>query len=556
MILSFRYQTVLLGAVFLLALPVCSLAQDQISREDTAAILFSNHFAFTDSGEPVLSVSLTDDQETVAFSSKKGITFQPSGPSGPTITVKEGGTWTARIKEGKPAVLAYRVVLDKVPTREFEARRKSVKIWKERKVETTAMELGTVFSFEGSVFDSRVTLVCAKELFKNRKEARKLGKSLGKQYNCQPTIESILDQRPTGTIEVSDARGTFVFKAANALWFQPLDNDLTIQDVEYGRGFNWHGRQTRRYAGQFYLAVGQTGKLAVVNVLPSEKLLKGLVPAEIYASSPKEALKAQAVAARNELFSKIGHRHLADPYLLCSQQHCQVYKGLSAERRASSKAVDATRGMLLFNGTGRLADCRYHSTCGGHTEDAHEAWPGVESAELKGRHTSVKSPADPYSRVPDDSIEQFIGTPPVSYCSKSSKSGNTFRWTKTVDASKLNARVKERFGLRKVEVIEVLHRGVSGRANQIRLSGVGKTIEVKGELVIRKLFFGLRSSMFVVKPVKSSSGAILDWRFEGGGFGHGVGMCQLGAAEMARFGKTFKEILQYYYRQVRVQRIY
>ena len=556
MILSHRFQTALLGVVILLALPACPLAQDQISREDAAAILFSNHFAFTDSGEPVLSVSIMDDQDTIAFSSKKGFIFQPSGPSGPTITVKEGGTWTARLKEGKPAVLAYRVVLDKVPTREFEARRNSVKTWKERKVETTSMELGTVFSFEGTVFDSRVTLVCAKELFKDRKEARKYAKSLSKQYNCEATIEPILDTRPSGTIEVSDAKGTFLFKAANALWFQPLDNDLTIEDVEYGRGYNWHGRQTRRYAGQFYLAVGQTGKLAVVNVLPSEKLLKGLVPAEIYASSPKEALKAQAIAARNELFSKIGHRHLADPYLLCSQQHCQVYKGLSAERSASSKVVDDTRGMLLFNGTGRLADCRYHSTCGGHTEDAHEAWPGVDSPELKGRHTSVKSQADPFGRVPDESIDRFITSPPVSYCSKSSKSGNTFRWTKTVDAAKLNALVKERFGLKRVEAIDVLHRGVSGRANHIRLSGGGKTIEVKGELVVRKLFFGLRSSMFIVEPVKSSDGTVSQWRFEGGGFGHGVGMCQLGAAEMARSGKTFKEILQYYYRQVRVQRIY
>ena len=123
-------------------------------------------------------------------------------------------------------------------------------------------------------------------------------------------------------------------------------------------------------------------------------------------------------------------------------------------------------------------------------------------------------------------------------------------------AGKLDKKVGEKHKVGRVEAIDVLHRGVSGRVNKIRIVGDQGQAEVNGELVIRRLFHGLRSSLFVVDAVKTASGRIAEWVFKGGGFGHGVGMCQVGATEMAKDGISAIDILKYYYRNISVKRIY
>src|SRR6202000_564806 len=116
-----------------------------------------------------------------------------------------------------------------------------------------------------------------------------------------------------------------------------------VDDVDKEGG----GREARRYFGRVYVTVDRSGKLAVVNAVPEDKLLAGLVRAEMLPSAPPEALKAQAIAARNELLAKLGTRHLTDPYRLCSTQHCQVYAGAGHEDARATAAVQATRGLLL-----------------------------------------------------------------------------------------------------------------------------------------------------------------------------------------------------------------
>src|SRR2546423_13605457 len=113
-------------------------------------------------------------------------------------------------------------------------------------------------------------------------------------------------------------------------------------------GYAHHGFEQRLYPGRLYAAADAEGKLAVVAALPMERLVKGVVPSEIFARAHPEALKAQAVTARGEVLAKIGARHLGDPYLLCAEQHCQVYKGIAAEEPGPGAAVDATRGEALF----------------------------------------------------------------------------------------------------------------------------------------------------------------------------------------------------------------
>jgi stage II sporulation protein D len=539
----------LLVAALMAASP--ARAQDQLSRADAAAILFTSHFSFTEHGEPVLPVRIMDDQEKIAFTSNGSLKIHPSGPGGPAIDFPGKSRWTASVKDATPAHLGYRAVLSTVPTKNFAAVKEAVKQWHEKGLKTTRLELGTLFSFQGTVFDSRETVICAEPLFDSRTEAQALLQKLGLESSGRVT--EILRKRPHGTIILSNHTNKVTISASNAIWFQPANGDLTVKEVEFARGFPWHGRQTRRYGGSFYLAVDRYGKLAIVNVLPAEKMLLGLVPAEIYPDAPAAALQAQAISARNELLSKIGHRHLADPYVICADQHCQVYKGLNAERKRATKAVRETRGKVIFDENGRLADIRYSSTCGGHTEDAHEAWPGVTSPNLKGRFDSAESSG--YQRVSEDEVRKFILHPPESYCGRSPKGRKTFRWTRSFTTSELTGKVAKKYKIGTVKDLRILHRGVSGRVNKLRLTGASAEVTVDGELVIRRLFGGLKSSLFLIE--KPKQGAVEQtWVFKGGGFGHGVGMCQLGAMEMAKDGKSAEEVLRFYYKGITIERIY
>ncbi|MBM4356085.1 MAG: SpoIID/LytB domain-containing protein, partial [Deltaproteobacteria bacterium] len=388
-----------LVCVLLVVLP-CA-AQEKMSREDTAAILFSNRFSFTSEGEPVLSIRIMEEQKSISFIAPDGLSIQPSGPGGPTLEVRGKLTWTLSTSATTPARLGWRVVLDEWATADFERGRQAAVRFTKEGIETTRIEMGTLFSFQGTVFDTRTTLLCSQPPVASYREADELRVKLQSRFQGSYRLIEVLAERPSGDVILEQRDRGVRVSARNAVWFEPLGRELTVENVEYAKGFPWHGRETPRYSGQFYAAVDRSGMLALANVLPAEELLRGLVPAEIYPDSPSEALKAQAVTARNELFSKIGHRHLADPFLLCGDQHCQVYKGLGAHRKQADQAVRDTRGNVMFDGEGRLADARYHSTCGGHTENAVEAWPEVTSPNLVGRSDSPAGKGDPYAPLTD-----------------------------------------------------------------------------------------------------------------------------------------------------------
>ncbi len=531
--------------VTLITLP--ALAQDKMSRDDKAALLFSNRFSFTEQGEPVLAVGLMDQQQRIDITAKAGLRVLPSGPGGPEITLAKGDRWFVETTETKAGEMAYRAVLATLPTKDFNGIKKAAASWELQGYKSVRLELGSIFSFQGTVFDSRETLLCTPTLFATRDQARDFLESLPGGRTDEQRIVQVLAKRPTGTIVLKDPQGTVAITARDAIWFAPISGSLEVKDVEFARGYSWHGRQTRSYAGSFYVAVDKTGQLAIANVLPAETMLKGLVPAEIYPDSPDAALQAQAISARNELFSKIGHRHLADPYLICSEQDCQVYKGVGAHKKRSNRAVAETRGQVLFDENGKLADIRYHSTCGGHTEDGHEAWAGVKSPNLRGRFDTAEGPR---TAVTESSVNEFLANPPTTWCGRSSRSRSTFRWEKSLTIAQLDELVAKQYNIGTVTAITVLHRGVSGRVNKLELVGAKGRATVHGELVIRRLFGGLKSSLFQVS-LKDSQ-----WVFTGGGFGHGVGMCQIGAMEMAKDGKTAMEILDFYYKSVTVKRIY
>jgi stage II sporulation protein D len=304
-----------------------------------------------------------------------------------------------------------------------------------------------------------------------------------------------------------------------------------------------------------FVAVDKLGKLALIEALPLEELLRGLVPSEMFASAPAEALKAQAITARGEVLAKIGARHLTDPYLLCSEQHCQVYGGLGSERASTDAAVRATRGEALFSRGGRLVDSVYSAVCGGHTEDNDVVWGGPPDPSLRGVSDLVDDLGSGDLRD-EAQLRGWIDRVPRSYCRLSGAAPSTkIRWSRRFSAAEL-AELLEPLGVGRVLRLEPRERGASGRASVLHVVGDRGEAEVRGELRIRKLLKNLNSAAFYVEAIAGTTAYPTSFVFHGAGWGHGVGMCQTGAIGRASQGSGYREILSHYFNGAELTRIY
>ena len=533
---------------------------DLLSSEDRVQLLYSNRFIFDKRGVPLMRVNIMDGKSSVVLTAKGGLELLPSGPGGASVT--GGKSWELRIGKSKKADVHYWTVLRRKPGTAGTWGRREIKYWKARGVEVKLFEVGSVFAVSGTVVDNRTTLVACSPKKKFR-DARSVAVAMEKKYNVKTGLHAELVERSKGVIVAENKETGVRVRNEGMLWLAPRQGGhVTVKKVEYGKGYSWHGFADRSYWGMVYVAVDRKGKLAVVNAVAADRLLAGLVPAEIYPSAPIESLKAQAVAARGQLFAKLGKRHLADPYPLCAAQHCQVYSGAGKEHARTTRAVKDTRGLILMDAKGRLADTVYHSNCGGHTEHNEKVWHTSPRENLRGRadlahgrsfwHEHFKK-----GKGVQGALKRWLRRPPKTYCFQFSKNKRSlFRWKETRSVKRLTALAGRPLGVGTVTGIQVLKRGVSGRAVEVMLKGNRGKTTIKGELNIRRRFGNLKSSMFIVRAVGKNPKHPESLKFEGGGWGHGVGMCQTGAMGMAKAGKKLRDILSFYYRKTKLIRLY
>lgn len=548
--------TVVLGATLARAQEV----GEDFTRRDRAATLYSTKFRFTADHVPVVNVLVMEDQDSIVFGADGPLVFQPEGEGGAAIRVGRGRTrCRAALDQGRAAAIRSWVALARVPAGDLERVRRSRAEWEGRGLKIRSFERGSVFGFFGRVLDNRVLVLVEDRPFERGEEARARRDEVARQTGVA-TIEVFEEvvERPGGVVRVRCEGVTAEMAFPDVVFVAPAGSDrVHVQSVEFGRGFPWHGREDRSYRGEIVLAPDRNGRLAVVNAVDAETLLKGLVPSEIYVDAPMEALKAQAVCARGEMFAKLGTRHTADPYMVCSDVHCQAYRGAARENPRTSRAVDETRGQMLFHGQG-LADTVYGASCGGHTEDGGRVWQGSGHDYLRG----VVDGPDGVRAYPDaargeDAVRRFVESPPAGlYCGGTRYGRESFRWEKTVGADEVRRGVREFTGGDVGEVLDLkpLERGVSGRVTRLQVVGRDSAAELSGELVIRKALGGLKSSLFVVDARDGPSGRA--FHFRGAGFGHGVGLCQVGAIGMADRQKKYDAILKHYYPGTELIRIY
>lgn len=513
-----------------------SARASDLALSDRIDLLYSNQFHFNRRGEPQVTVGLVEGRTRVVLSAHGGIQVLPSGDGGTIVEV--GDTIEVRLASATPATVSFAIVLEELQGPRALRPEPALERWRERGFSPYDEEVGTVFGVAGHVLDNRRIRVLTGR-FSSETEALAEAQRLKERFGALGTLHVGVQQRARGSMVARDLQRDVAIRAEGVLWFAPRGKGPLRLQADDAKN------QLREYWGNLYVAVDRSGKLAVANLVSETDLLSGLVPAEIYASAPMAALEAQAVAARGQLVSKVGTRHLGDPFLLCAAQHCQVYAGRALEHPRTSQAVRATQGWVAMRPAhGQLVDTVYSANCGGHTEDNEVVWPGAADPQLRGQPDLLLASRFPRG-IPESGLHDWLLSAPETY-SRPPRDipQEPYRWTTTVDPTVIAGRSHVPASLGTVKRLDVLARGKSGRATHVRLHGPRATFDLHGELRIRRALGDLRSSLFIVDAPDRFGRFVL----HGGGHGHGVGMCQHGAMGMARAGKDWKSILRHYYR--------
>ncbi|MFH0980463.1 MAG: SpoIID/LytB domain-containing protein [Planctomycetota bacterium] len=359
---------------------------------------------------------------------------------------------------------------------------------------------------------------------------------------------------------------------------------VLVRKVVAGRGFHWQKQVDQTFNGRLEVRPGQRG-LVVVNELPLEQYLAGVITAEMSGNCPGEFLKAQCVAARSWLLAFSEPKHAAEPFDRCNDDCCQRYQGTGGLTSAALEAVSSTRGLALVDADGHVVDANYSKSCGGIVEAPEHIWDRPKP----GLGALVDAPAGSLAHrffplTPDRLDEYLDGAWTVGsgiYCSpqvvsetqlaqylgRVDETGGYFRWTVTYRRAELEALLRtqltEACDLARLWDLNVVTRGLSGRAGEMALefedgTGLHHSLRVQGEYRIRKALHPrfLYSSAFAVRLERDAEGLPTTVTLRGAGWGHGAGLCQIGALGMALQGITRVQILEHYFPSAKLERVY
>lgn len=512
-----------------------------------------------------IDVCLIDNFKTAEILVKGGFTMTafPASPEKKPFRLSGAGMRLAvdRITESKPAVIKYYAVLKTFPySHAFRDDKKAGVIetlsdFTVRFGKLSFFTYGCILSPANGAFDIDVrTLFAAGGPFETERECRAFCDGVREKHKTPAFAHPVREKPPVcafGVLaEPIAPSGAGTFKAAALEDIARIElsasNEILVKNMEFGRGDSWHNFKDARYVGSLKICADNAGLIQMVNKISFDELLKVVVPSEIEPRSPYQAVCAQAVAARSEVLAKFRTRHTESDYDFCSGTHCQAYGGIANRRDDSSRAVEETSGKIVFS-NGHIVDTVYHANCGGVTEDSNKIWSApFDPALVKINDSTAEAALE--LETDEAALRAFILKPPPSYCCVPGACANPdkFRWKREFGQNQIDEMIRKQFDIGRLETIEIIGRGRSGRVIAIELKGSKKSEKVYKELPIRKLFGMLRSSLFTLDTGVNGAGE-KRFVFRGAGWGHGVGLCQDGAKGMAILGRTFEEILLHYY---------
>ena len=427
--------------------------------------------------------------------------------------------------------------------------------------------------------------------------------SLKGKFSCSESLQTVQGSFSTkyvnGKIIVS---GEGVTVAVTEIIFEPLDIkscEFELKNVTIGVNFHWEQNEDQKFQGALKLII-EDEKITVVNVLPVENYLVSVISSEMSAKSSIDLLKAHAIISRSWLIAQIEKQESLtvnssnyisisetdDEYIrwydredhenfhVCADDHCQRYQGTTRSHNLNVvKAVDETAGVILSY-EGRVCDARFSKSCGGIAELFENCWEPVNHPYLTNLidNPVVPSGYNTDLRI-DDNAERWIHGNPDAFCNTDDKEVLTqvlneydwtakdfYRWKVEYSQEQIADLLLRRSGRDFGQIIDLIpvERGTSGRLIRLKIVGTKKTLIVGKELEIRRWLSEshLYSSAFTVEKSDMKEGIPQKFILRGAGWGHGVGLCQIGAAVMGHKGYKYDEILLHYFKNVELEKRY
>lgn len=383
------------------------------------------------------------------------------------------------------------------------------------------------------------------------------------------------------------------------LTFTPLDEDssFSLYDVTIGINFHWERQETQSFIGTLKLVVYE-GKITAINILPAEDYLTSVISSEMNATSSLEFLKAHAVVSRSWLLAQIEKRKAMSKkqgdffsfvktdteyirwydredhtiFDVCADDHCQRYQGITkATNQSVAEAVKATCGQVMMY-KNSICDARFSKCCGGITEEFDTCWENKKYPYLTAVRDDKNDAAMPDLTI-EEEADKWIRSTPDGFCNTHDKhilsqilnnydqeTTNFYRWkvryTQEEIAELIRTNTKCDYG----QIIDLIpvERGKSGRISKLKIVGTLKTLIIGKELEIRRTLSDthLFSSAFVVDKGPQQDDVPAWFELTGAGWGHGVGLCQIGAAVMGEKGYNYNDILLHYYKDADIRKLY
>ena len=472
------------------------------------------------------------------------------------------GRWRAEVIGGKPAKFKYRLAFS--TSRDRFAAEDVVRYLSTLVLEARVERYDRNPGIELPYFSKSVYQVILNRDFPSEAEAKLYQNSIREKSGCE--IIAVPDGKAMGALRFTNLESRHSFDSADPVRISTANIDIAAVDV--GSGFHWESSETRSYGGTAEFLVDEYGQLTVVNELSLEEYLKGVVPSEMPATFPYEALKAQAIAARVEAISKAGLRHPLKAFDLCDDVHCQVFSGRTRRAETANRAVESTRGIFAVYRK-KIIEAFYAAVCGGHTESNENVWLMDAKPYLMGVLDSRGRGARLANSLQEENnVKKWIDSRPDVNCNTTSGqlpealnySKKYFRWEVKYDRPELEKILREKTGEEFGMLVDLVprKRGLSGRLQELEVVGTKKRFVISRELPIRQALS--KTTLYSACCYFQKEGGMKDLpaRFiiKGGGWGHGVGMCQVGAAMMALRGKKFDEILVHYYKGITLEVLY
>lgn len=427
--------------------------------------------------------------------------------------------------------------------------------------------------------------------------AQKIHFSLNKPYLAKG--EKVLGEQ---VVEFSEGGVLWNGNQYSQLTFHPqsADASFSLSGVTIGVNFHWERKETQTFLGTLRFVV-ESDKIVAINELPVEKYLESVISSEMSATSSLELLKAHAVISRSWLLAQMKKRREVaesgnnffsftkkedtlirwydrDDHTLfdvCADDHCQRYQGITKETSPHvAEAIRQTKGQILMDGE-EICDARFSKCCGGITEEFQYCWEDTPKTYLTAvRDIALGVEHTLPNLTNEEEAEKWIRFNPPAFCNTQDKkilsevlndydqeTVNFYRWKETLSQEKLQQLIADKLKMDLGAILDMkaVERGKSGRISKLQIIGTEKTFTIGKELEIRRTLSDshLLSSAFVVdKYDKDEQGVPQRFELIGAGWGHGVGLCQIGAAVMGEQGYHYDAILLHYYQGAEIKKLY